>query len=176
MLRWLIFAGLIFLTSCSMTGKQAGVMNREIIEKVADFEAVWTAVPERIPSGYSVDAPLMGNGDMGVCIGGPPKSLRFYLAKNDFWKLKSKFGQCGPRVFGYLDIRSDDLKGASYRVEQAIANGLTKGIFKRDGLAVEVKSWIAATENIMIVELSANGIAAMKVKLWPAKSAQSDSQ
>ena len=35
-------------------------MDKELIEKVADFEAVWTAAPERIPSGYSVDAPLMG--------------------------------------------------------------------------------------------------------------------
>ena len=33
---------------------------------------------------------LLGNGDLGVCIGGSGHAPRLFLAKNDFWKLKSQ--------------------------------------------------------------------------------------
>lgn len=32
-----------------------------------------------------VDGPIMGNGDVGIAMGGPPEQQRFYIGKNDFW-------------------------------------------------------------------------------------------
>ena len=122
---------------------------------VKNHEAVWTAPPGRTPADHSVDGPLMGNGDMGVCFGGPPEALRFYLSKNDFWRLKSEYGSSGPRVFGFLDVTIDALKGAGYRIEQEIFSGVTVASLERDRLSVRIASWVAATDNMLVVELSA---------------------
>ena len=46
------------------------------------------------PSGFraATAAPLMGYGDMGVCLPGGRDRLHFMLGKNDFWRLKMGFG------------------------------------------------------------------------------------
>ena len=31
------------------------------------------------------DGPLLGNGDVGVVLAGPPEAQVFYIGKNDFW-------------------------------------------------------------------------------------------
>ncbi len=150
-------------------------VSSDIVRKIQTYKAVWTAPPRRTPADHSVDGPLMGNGDMGVCLSGPPESLRFYLSKNDFWRLKSKKGQSSPKVFGYLDIATDTLKGAGYHVEQSVVDGVTAGTFKRDGLSIEIKSWVAATENILVVELSSHGgNADIDVALTAATGSASD--
>ena len=149
----------------------------EAVRVVSPYQAVWTAPPSRTPANHSVDAPLLGNGDVGVCLGGPPESLRFYLSKNDFWRLKSQYGQSGPRVFGYLDVAIDSLKGADYRVEQDIRDGTTTATLKQDNLTVEVKSWVAATENVLVIELSAEGgQAEARVQLAAAGGGGSESE
>lgn len=119
--------------------------------------AVWSAPPAHVPAADSVDAPLLGNGDMGVCLGGPPEALRFYLSKNDFWRLQSAFDQGGPRVFGYLDLRMDSLRGAACRIEQRIADGHTTVTMQRGVTVLEVRSWVAATGNVLVLELAAQG-------------------
>ncbi|MDR1860656.1 MAG: hypothetical protein LBR06_07040, partial [Bacteroidales bacterium] len=46
--------------------------NNTVRETVSKHKAVFTAPPKRIPTKYSVDAPVMGNGFMGAAIGGKP--------------------------------------------------------------------------------------------------------
>ncbi len=130
---------------------------RQALEAVKDHKAIWTVPPTRTPADHSVDGPLMGNGDMGVCLGGPPEALRFFLSKNDFWKLKSEYGSSGPRVFGSLDIVIGSMKGADYRVEQTIRNGVTVVLLEKDARRVQVTSWVAATDNMLVIELAALG-------------------
>jgi hypothetical protein len=149
----------------------------DIIKKVHAYRSVWTTPPGRTPANHSVDGPLMGNGDMGVCLGGSGEALRFYLSKNDFWRLKSQAGKTSSKVFGYLDIVTDALKGGSYQVQQSICDGVTTGTFEKDNVTVQLKSWVAATENILVVELALNGGKAdVEIKLSAAAGGDSDSQ
>jgi len=141
------------------------------------YKAVWTGPPQRTPARHSVGGPLLGNGDMGVCLGGKAESLRFYLSKNDFWRLKSQYGQSGPRVFGYLDVAIDALKGANYRIEQTICDGVATATLKRGPLTIRAKSWAAATENVLVVALSAEGgKAEARVRLSAARGNGSQSE
>jgi len=118
----------------------------------------------------------MGNGDMGVCLGGPPELLRFYLNKNDFWRLKSKAGQSGPRLFGGFDIALPGWKDADYRVAQTIQNGITVVTLRSEAGALKVTSWVAATENLLVVELEAHGGPVnAALKLWAGSGQGSDS-
>jgi alpha-L-fucosidase 2 len=124
---------------------------------VGQYKAIWTARPARTPANHSVDGPLMGNGDMKVGLGGPAEEQRFYLAKNDMWRLKSRYGQSCPVGFGHLAILVPELKGATYNIEQTWADPETVGTFKKEGTTVRVRSMVAATRNLLILELEAEG-------------------
>jgi len=99
----------------------------------------------------------MGNGDMKVAIGGPAEEQQFFLAKNDMWRLKSQYGQSSPVGFGRLAIRIPELAGAAYKLEQRWDVPETGGTFARDGLTVRMKSMVVATENLLLLELEAEG-------------------
>ena len=56
--------------------------------RVGKYRAVFTTPPKQIPSRFAVDAPLLGNGDTLVALGGGPAKLQFYINKNDLWVMK----------------------------------------------------------------------------------------
>ena len=124
---------------------------------VAEHQASWSSPPAHVPADYAVDGPLLGNGDIGVTLGGPAHDLRFYLSKNDFWRLRSAAGKSGPRVLGHVELRIPQLEGAAYRIDQRIVDGVTTGTFTREDLGVRVRGFVAAEENLLVIELSATG-------------------
>ena len=52
---------------------------------IDDYKAVFTSSPQHVPTTKTPDAPLAGNGDIGITMGGTPDKLCFYIGKNDFW-------------------------------------------------------------------------------------------
>ena len=56
---------------------------------VSEHKVVFNKPPENIPNRVSIDAPLMGNGDILVAFAGTPDNPQFWLDKNDLWLLKS---------------------------------------------------------------------------------------
>ena len=79
-----------------------------------DYSAVFTAPPSNVPTPTMPDGPLLGNGDVGVVLAGPPEEQRFHIGKNDFWRRNA------PSVItvGVVTLAIPELKGASYRQEQ----------------------------------------------------------
>ena len=68
-----------------------------------------------------------------------------------------------------------ELKGAGYRVEQTLWDAVTTGTFTKGKLTVTLRTWVAATENVLVVELSAAGAEAdVTVKLAPAAGGGSE--
>ena len=145
------------LLFCTALDVQAGAVVGDGWRMGLRYGAHFTAPPTGTPSKTAVDGPLLGNGDLGVTLSGPPESQRFWIAKNDFWRFKSQYGTSGPRLFGGIDIGIPALEGADYRVEQAFDNAVTTGRFSARGTTVTMKSWVAATENIFVVELTSKG-------------------
>jgi alpha-L-fucosidase 2 len=125
------------------------------------FKNVWKESPCNIPNNASIDAPLMGNGNITMSVGYKGNCLRYYLSKNDFWRLRSQADNLsGPRVAGFLDINIESFSDAGFYAEQNIIDGTTTcrlSAGKQSGL--EATSWVSATENIIIVELRAIGMA-----------------
>ena len=149
---------------------------------VSPYKAAFRGLSKTTPIKTSVDGPLLGNGDMGVCLSeimmkkedgknhqvanGP----RFWLCKNDLWKLAHDFnsGPSGPRVFGGIDVKFPNLEGGS-ETEQNLYDAVTVSRWAGDksGAGVEVRSWVAASENMLVVELSASGgDVDVEVNLW----------
>lgn len=149
---------------------------------VSPYKAVFRGLSKGTPNKTIVDGPLLGNGDMGVCLSeitetGEDRKVRqiangprFWLCKNDFWKLAHdyKTGPSGPRVFGGIDLKFPGLEGGS-ETEQFLYDAVTvsKWIGGKGGAGVEVRSWVAASENMLVVELTATGgDLEAEVNLW----------
>ncbi|MEY8722775.1 DUF5703 domain-containing protein [Bacteroides stercorirosoris] len=122
----------------------------------SDFKNVWEHAPLHVPNEPSTDAPLMGNGDIGMCVGFERGTLRYYLTKNDFWRLQSKAEHLsGPRVCGYVDVKMKSFADATFRAEQSLMDGKTECTLRQNDCKVKASSWVAATENLITVTLTA---------------------
>jgi len=124
---------------------------------IEPLRSTWTAPPRKTPANHSVDGPLLGNGEMAVTFAGPPHHQQFYIARNDFWRLKSEYGKSGPRPLAKLDVSIKGLQGAKYHLEQSYHEPAATARFEQSDSSVLMKSWVAATTNAFVIELSAKG-------------------
>lgn len=141
----------------------------EGVSKVSGYKATFTSPPKMIPTRKTVDGPIIGNGDLGVVLSGPPEKQRFWISKNDFWKAKPVYPNAGPRPIGGIEIDIPALVSGSYHVEQILENGtiisrFTTALEVEDpppytkiGTTVMIRSWIPSSANFLIIELSVEG-------------------
>jgi len=167
----MVFVGTMCITWAGMTGEEKRKsMYAESKRIVSQYKAVFKAPPSKTPSNTAVDGPLLGNGDLGVTISGPPEAQRFWISKNDFWKLKCQYGASGPRIFGGIDIKIPYLKGAGYLIEQELYPALTIARFTKGDTTVTMLSLVSATDDVVIIELSSTGRAIdVGLSLWAAE-------
>jgi hypothetical protein len=159
------------------------------LELVSRHQGVFTSPPTVIPTRKVVDGPILGNVDLGVAIGGPPELQRFYISKNDFWKTKVVYPNSGPAPIGGIDISIPALGGGQYHAEQSLATAevlttLTTAArwtdpppFTRAGQPIHLRSWTAATENLLVIELSVpegGDPVGVDVTLWPKTGNESE--
>ena len=161
----MLVAGLAVALSMLTHADGVSPMGEESRRIVSQYRAEFTVPPNHTPHTAAVDGPLLGNGDMGVAIGGRPRQLTFWLSKNDFWRLKSRYGASGPRVFGAIRIAIPALLGADYRAEQELYDAVTRARFSKGKAVVAVRAWVAARANLLVIELVSEG------KTIPAKVA-----
>ncbi len=147
----------VLISFVTLASGQASPASKDALLQVEKHKAVWNGRPRATPSNTAVDGPLMGNGDMKVAIAGPAEDLSFYLAKNDFWRLQNVYQRSNPTSLGHLALRIPGLKDASYQLEQSYASPATVGVFGKDGATVRMRSMVAATQNLLLVELEAEG-------------------
>lgn len=146
----------ILLTSIVIYACKPTVDRYQKNEVVGKHTVVFNNPPKKIPVPYSVDAPMLGNGFTGVAVAGKPENQVYYLARNDFWRLKSSFNQSFPAVLGKLEISIPELNGASYLVEQNLHKAKTLGSFSKNETIVRYKTYVSATEDMMVIEITSN--------------------
>ena len=135
--------------------------------EVSKYKGIFTNPPTHIPTGKTPDGPIAGNGDVGIVYSGTPDSQRFYFSKNDFWKSKPGYPDGGVFLPGGLDIRVEALKGASYHTEQILENATLKAAFTSQKAGYKLDSWVAAGDNILILEFNSEKSAyEVKLNLW----------
>ncbi|MDR1492886.1 MAG: hypothetical protein LBT05_09220 [Planctomycetaceae bacterium] len=113
--------------------------------------------PKRIPANHSVDAPLLGNGYVGIAVSGAPEKQVFYAARNDFWRLKSLHRHGYPAVLGMIELNLPQLKDASYFLEQKLFDATTTAKFQKGNQTVIYNAYLAATDDLFVVELKMEG-------------------
>src|SRR5882724_4294390 len=75
------------------------------------YTGVWSSPPTVLTGGETVDAPLLGNGDIGVAIGGSISNQTMYLGKNDFFS----GSRHAIEPLGRIVVTAAGLAGASRR-------------------------------------------------------------
>ncbi|RXZ80056.1 hypothetical protein EBB07_20125 [Paenibacillaceae bacterium] len=153
-------------------------MKTEALTKRMDrYKGIFTETPNNVPSDKVVDGPLIGNGDVGAVISGTPEKQRLWISKVDFWKAKLMYPNGGPCLLGGIDIQIPALAGASYYSEQNLLEGRVESTFQGAETSVTMTSWIAATANAMVVELSCAGQALpVTVDLWVQSGNESETE
>ena len=152
--------------SCKLSSSESAEIrkSREIVSK---YSAIFTKPPREVPSFHEVDGPITGNGDIGLTVSGLPDKQRFWISKNDFWKSGPDIKQSGPSLIGGIDIEIDDLKNASYKVEQILYEPVILSEFSTENNKVNISAMVLATENLIVLEISANkSPVQVQVNLW----------
>jgi len=131
------------------------------LDIVSQQKAVFIAPPQHVPTRGMPDGPLLGNGDVGVVLAGPPQAQKFYIGKNDFWRRTDASAE----AVGNLTLTMPALQGASYRQEQDLANAEVCGTFTKDGTTVRTRSWVDANVNLLVTALQCEGSQPVDVSL-----------
>jgi alpha-L-fucosidase 2 len=150
----IVFLYLLFVTTAEAQLKSA----QQII---SPYRTVFVKPSTQVPTTVAVNAPLLGNGSSAVAIAGAPEQQTYYLARNDFWRLKSGYNESFPAVLGKLQINIPALKQASYRIEQELYNAVTIVDFRKGDTSVIIRSMVAATNDWLIIEVQNNGQSAI---------------
>lgn len=145
------------LVGCNRCNQQADNLQELTEAIIGKHTIVFTEPPTRIPNRNSVDAPLLGNGFTGIALAGSPEKQIFYVARNDFWRLKSALDESYPLVLGKIELLMPALEGASYQVEQHLYDAITTARFVKGDQAVSYKTYVSATEDLLVVELEMEG-------------------
>jgi hypothetical protein len=97
--------------------------------------------------------PVAGNGDIGLVLSGRTDEIRFNIGKSDFWGVQR--GSIAP--VGNLRLGVPQLKGATVEVDQNIGPATLTGKFTANGAELSFKTWVAATKNLVVIELNNTG-------------------
>lgn len=146
-------------TGCMAVSEKEPAGSTAAIEIVSRQETSFNAAPAPHPvdrgMSFAVAAPLLGNGDLGVCITGAPETQTFWVTKNDFWRLKN--GTASPLNFGTLRITAPALAKASCAARQTLIDAKTIATFSDNESTVTQTSFVAATANVLVVTLTCTG-------------------
>ena len=121
-------------------------------------------------AGTKIDAPILGNGDLLAAVAGNARYPQFWFTTNDFWQMESaanweffhdnNSAKCdpavsggSPRPVGRMGFDIPDMEDAKWYTEQNFAAAETITILTNSkGEKCTLKSWIAADENVLVVE------------------------
>jgi len=143
----------LFQVACDKQSADADLPATIIEKHVIRF----TEPSARIPSKYSVYGPVLGNGYMGVALSGQPERQEFYLSRNDFWRLKSAHNEGYPAMLGKFEVSMPALEGSAYLAEQHLYDATTDMTFRKGDTTVSYRSFVAATEDVFVLEISMEG-------------------
>ena len=132
------------------------------------YHGLFSAPPTLVDTDQTTDAPLLGNGDLGVAILNGIDTLTFILHKTEFWSLSEGSVKAMARV----SLSIPGMAGASYSMSENIGPADVSGSFELAGDTITTKTWVQADDtqhNLMFTTFQYAGAApqAVTVSLAP---------
>ncbi|MFC5532596.1 discoidin domain-containing protein [Cohnella yongneupensis] len=138
---------------------------------VAQYQGTYTTPPTNSDYGNTPDAPLLGNGDVGVAIVGNINAMVMVLGKNEFWSQEERQVKSMAR----LNIAVPTMAGSSYLTEQKLGSAQVDGTFALSGNTIKTTSWMQATDtstNLLITKFTYTGSGTRAVSVSMARGNQ----
>ncbi|WP_328463938.1 hypothetical protein [Streptomyces sp. NBC_00448] len=154
-----VVMGAMVTTVLSRPAVADSITANQGVATVAQYQGVWNAPPSHLTGGDTVDAPLMGNGDVGVAVGGGIDNQTFYVGKNDFWSSTSH----AIKPLGRIVVSAGGLAGASYHVVQDIQHAEVRGTYTLGGQTLATRSWVDADTNLFVTSFTLTGGSAQSI-------------
>jgi alpha-L-fucosidase 2 len=140
----------------------AGGLSVTFPDLAALYEGDFGSPPKLTDTPETTDAPLIGNGDLGVSVIGTIDALTFVLGKNEFWSLADGHLKAMAR----LSLAIPGMAGASYSMTENIEPAEVTGSFASASDTIKTKSWVQAddtTNNKLVTEIAYTGAAPQDV-------------
>lgn len=120
---------------------------------VSGIYGSWPQIPDEIVTWRMTGGALIGNGSVGVAIGGTPEQQEFYVGRDDFWSVLR--GRIMP--VGRLQLTIPALQGGSSEVRENIGPADVTASFAEGNNRLKSRSWVATGKNIFFVQLENTG-------------------
>ena len=130
------------------------------------YKALFLKYPNHVPSKKTVDAPITGNGDIGLTMAPTDGKIIFYLGKNDFWKAVASKPDGTIALPGGLTLSSDLFQEKWYCAEQLPGTAELIATFKNDKQSLRINAWVPALENKVIIELESTEQISVNLNIW----------
>ncbi len=161
-----ILASVLILISCQNVSAYTST-------EIDRFKAVFIEYPKHVPTSATIDAPVTGNGDIGLTMAPSAGKLIFYVGKNDFWKAVPSYPDGKVALPGGLTIRSEILQDCTYYAEQLPGSAEIRAVFKTADNELRLSAWVAALDNKVIIELEATKHTPLSLELWTPQDGES---
>jgi hypothetical protein len=159
--------GTVALVSCGMDIEAGAPLQADpglvpLPNLATPYVGTFSAPPTQTDTQETTDAPLLGNGDLGVVVLGSIDAMTFILAKNEFWSLS----QGSVKAMARLSLSIPGMAGASYAMTENIGTGQVTGTFTSGGNTLTSTSWVQATDttnNQLYTQIAYTGAAPLSV-------------
>ena len=130
----------------------------------SQYHGKFTAPPTLVDTDQTTDAPLLGNGDLGVSILNGIDAMTFVLEKNEFWSL----AEGSMKAMARVSLSIPDMQGASYSMSENIGVADVTGTFALGNEQITTKTWVQADDtrhNQLFTSFSYTGVAPKEVRV-----------
>ncbi len=159
-----IFVFFSVLSLCSCSTQRVSILN-----ELDAYKAEFTEWPTHVPTDKTPDAPLAGNGDIGLTMKTAKDGMTFYVGKNDFWRALQSYPEGGLALPGALQLSSDIISTGTYHAEQLPGSAEVRASFTHPENKMSVTAWVSATDNKVVLELEAEKEMTLNVAFLPTK-------
>ena len=141
-----------FVTADSSVAEKA-------LQIVAGVHGEWTQMPGNIVSTRMTGGALIGNGSVGVAIGGTPDKQEYFIGRNDFWSVQR--GKIMP--LGRVELRIQALQNATASMQENIGPADVTATLQTGTSQLKTRSWVDSSKNFFYVELENSGAVPLDV-------------
>ncbi|MBQ0149453.1 MAG: trehalose hydrolase [Bacteroidales bacterium] len=149
---------------CGCSTEQKALLN-----KMDRYKATFSEWPGHVPTPKTPDAPLAGNGDIGITMNTSGDGLTFFIGKNDFWRALESYPEGGLALPGALRLSSGIISTGTYHAEQLPGSAEIRATYTLPDNALSVTSWVSATDNKAVIELVSDKETVLDVEFLPTE-------